>query len=129
LRATLVEKHLAGLRPAPGKPAPKPMLEKLMRPTTQPTSNGPSLGPNTCCCRGSRPTPKQRNLITLDTNVDRWEDRHHAEAQNNFNQESLSFIDDIGIEQTSSTLVSLKISPHHHRFNCTNTYSFVRSFP
>lgn len=61
--ATANAKHLAGFNPAPGYPGARLTLENDTRPNVQPTINGPSRGPKSRACRGSRAVPNDRILL------------------------------------------------------------------
>jgi len=70
-RATAKAKHLAGFMPAPGYPGASPTVANAMSPSVQAVRNGPSFGPNSSPCLGSKPTPNARKLVEVKRHVKR----------------------------------------------------------
>lgn len=64
LPAKLSDRHLPGFIFAPVYPGIIPLLANVVNPSATPTSSGPSRGPNSIACRGSRPSPKARKRRT-----------------------------------------------------------------
>lgn len=62
-------KHRAGIICAPVYPGTRPALAKLVKPKDRPTARGPTRGPNSLPCRGSRATPYARNRSVKQENV------------------------------------------------------------
>jgi len=63
-----------------------------MSPSAQAVRNGPSFGPNSRPCLGSRPTPNARNLLEVKTQGKKRVSGHlqHDETRDRFNQEHLA---------------------------------------
>lgn len=64
LPAKFSDRHLPGFILAPVYPGIIPLLANVVNPSATPTSSGPSRGPNSIACRGSRPSPKARKRST-----------------------------------------------------------------
>lgn len=64
LPAKFSDRHLPGFILAPVYPGIIPLLANVVSPSATPTSSGPSRGPNSIACRGSRPSPKARKRST-----------------------------------------------------------------
>jgi hypothetical protein len=93
--------------PAPGYPGASPTLANVMSPSAQAVRNGPSFGPNSSPCLGSKPTPNARKLVEVKRHVKkRVSGRlHNDETRCRFNQEHLAVGDSALLEVAATATV------------------------